>query len=100
MGFALQCKTVGCNILEAKYVQRLAEIDEKIKAIVIDGDTIVAEARRSPNSVQLIANALRTCHADNTGRGCVMCRWTAISWRSRKSSSGRSTRGTGLLMPP
>lgn len=41
--YAAECKTEGCNILEAKYVQRLAEIDEKIKAIVIDGDTIVAE---------------------------------------------------------
>eukprot|EP01048_Picozoa_sp_COSAG05_P019391 COSAG05_NODE_3026_length_2407_cov_6.052860_1_plen_181_part_00 len=41
--YAAECKQAGCNILDAKYIERLAQIDAKIKAIVIDGDKIVKE---------------------------------------------------------
>lgn len=40
---AAKCRGTGCNIFEAKYIQRLALLDSKLKAIVIDGDKLVAE---------------------------------------------------------
>ena len=36
-----ECATPGCNMLDAAHIKRLAEIHEAIKAVVVDGDTVL-----------------------------------------------------------